>query len=84
MSNDTAELQEERYEIAGHGVHIAQRFENQWTVWLNTELQDYDGLCIGCGDTRQEAVTQAVMTLEAVVAHLRFGLVERLVTEEAQ
>ena len=33
-------------------------------VWLNTGVTDYDGLCIGTGDTRDAAVGDAVAALE--------------------
>lgn len=35
-----------------------------WQVWLDTGIEELDGLCIGAGETRQAAVTDAVAHLE--------------------
>lgn len=62
---------DERYQVAGHSVHVAQRGRRDWSVWLNTEGQDEDdGLCIGVGLDRTEAVTHAVVTLKQIVDEL--------------
>jgi len=67
----------ERYEIKGHRLHVATETDqaateiDQAAVWLNTEEEDYDGLCIGCGETRQKAIDMAVATLEAVIVQLK-------------
>lgn len=56
--------------IAGHRVHVFDAGDG-WECWLNTESQDFDGLCIGGGSSRDEAVGDAVASLEAVVAFLQ-------------
>ncbi len=43
----------------------------EFAVWLDTEVADHDGLCIGLGATRDEAVAQAVKDLEARLAELQ-------------
>lgn len=40
-------------------------------VWLNTGTADYDGMCIGAGETRDDAIAQAVRSLEWIVATLQ-------------
>ena len=37
-------------------------------VWLNTEIQDFDGLCVGSGD---DPVQDAVRNLEQALATLQ-------------
>lgn len=34
-----------------------------WEVWLNTEVQLFDGLCIGTGATREAAIEDARKSL---------------------
>lgn len=41
-----------------------------WEVWLNRASVDFDGLVIGTGETRDEAIAEAVRALEAAEAHL--------------
>jgi hypothetical protein len=57
--------------IEGHLVHVCQWGCDDWQVWLNTEVADFDGLCIGSGSTRDEALAVAVKALEAVVDFLQ-------------
>lgn len=46
-------------------LHIVQRQEEEdFEVWLNTGIGDDDGLLIGIGRTRQEAVTSAHAVIE--------------------
>jgi hypothetical protein len=68
-SSGNPETKLERYEVAGHMVLVAQETRRA-VVWLNTESLDYDGICIGCGETRQEAVDTAVKALKAVIVRL--------------
>ena len=56
--------------VADHRVHV-YREGGQWRVWLNTEIGDFDGLCLGLGETRDAAVAQAIAALEAVTDYLR-------------
>jgi hypothetical protein len=46
-------------------LHIYQdKHDSEFVVWLNTGTADHDGLCIGSGPSRQEAVASAVAVLE--------------------
>lgn len=55
--------------VAGHLIHI---FRNgDWEVWVNCEDQNFSGLCVGTGSTRDEAVAEAVTALEAIVELLQ-------------
>lgn len=56
---------EERATVRGYGLHICQR-DGDWTVWLNTEVADFDGLVLGVGATRDLAVSNAVASVEAI------------------
>lgn len=40
-------------------------------VWLNTEVANYDGLCIGFGDTPEASLANAVQTLERALECLQ-------------
>jgi hypothetical protein len=55
--------------IGGHRLHVYLDAPGEWAVWLNTEIENFDGLCIGLGDTRDNAIAAAVTTLaDAIVA----------------
>lgn len=57
-------------EVEWHRLHVfCQRGE--WCVWLNTEVSDFDGLCLAVEATRDLAVTRAVRVLEACVEELQ-------------
>lgn len=58
-------------DIGDNRIHIASDASGEFEVWLNTEVADYDGLCIGCGSTWHQAASQALETLEAGVRALR-------------
>ena len=45
--------------------------DGSYSVWLNPDGTPDTGLCIGTGDTRQGAVTQAVASLEWAVEQLQ-------------
>jgi hypothetical protein len=55
---------EERQVEGGYHLHI---FEDEggagWAVWFNTEVSNFDGLCIGTGTTRAEALQVATNVL---------------------
>lgn len=38
--------------------------DESFSVWLDTEVADHDGICISFGRTRQEAITEAVQDLK--------------------
>lgn len=57
-------------EIEGHLLHVFQEGDG-WCVWLNTECMEFDGLCIGVGETRDLAIAMAVAVCEAVEAELQ-------------
>ena len=42
-----------------------------YEVWINPDGPEFSGLCIGTGDTRQEAVADAVKALEWALATLQ-------------
>lgn len=56
-------LHDEHIDLDGNRLHIASSSPDDFEVWLNTDDGDYDGLCIGCGQSRQEAITSAVEVL---------------------
>jgi len=65
-------MNDERLTTPDNVLHIAQHRNGGWAVWLNSEIgDDYSGLCIGCGQTRDEAVSNAVGALEAAVEALQ-------------
>ncbi len=43
----------------------------EFAVWLDTEVVDHDGICLGLGATRDAAVADAVADLEARLAELQ-------------
>lgn len=54
-------------------VHIVEPdgvMHDSYEVWLSTEIQDFDGLCIGTGDTREVALDDARQTLQRVTLTL--------------
>lgn len=57
----------------GHSLHVfqAEYLSRDWEVWLNTEVADFDGLCIGSAATREAAVAAAVEVLETALALLQ-------------
>lgn len=61
---------DERLELDGHVLHIAKR-DGFYEVWLNTEAEDFDGLHIGEGQGRNEAVANAVRALERAIESLQ-------------
>lgn len=69
--NDRATLKYPAIVIEGHLVHVCAWEPGDWQVWVNTEAEEFDGLCVGSGDTRERALTQAVHALEAIVEYLQ-------------
>jgi len=52
-------------------LHGPNSREDSFTIWLNTDVADFDGLCIGTGESRAEAVEDAIQVLEDGVRALR-------------
>lgn len=73
VSREPEPESEEFHEIGvGYQLHIFKAEEDgEWVVWLNTEASDFDGLVIGKGKTRQEAVAEAMKVVEAMEAVLQ-------------
>jgi putative metallopeptidase len=46
-----------------NAIHVLQ-FGELWEVWLDTGISEQDGICLGSGSTRDEAVAEAVQDLE--------------------
>jgi len=54
---------DENFEVVrGYWLHIFLD-GGHWQVWLNTEVADFDGLCIGSGRTREAAIKDAQRVL---------------------
>jgi len=51
--------QGEHLELDSNQIHISNE-DGNWWVWLNTDVGDFDGLCIGCGQSRKEAIDDAI------------------------
>ena len=64
-------IHDEHLELDGNQIHVSAESENDWQVWLNTDVTDFDGLCIGCGESRQEAVADAIAVLDEGLRVLR-------------
>lgn len=60
----------ERFEVNDRAVHISGN-TNDWEVWVNTPVADFDGICVGGGVNRTDAIVDAVRTLELATARLR-------------
>ncbi len=58
-----------------HRLHTFQEADGHWAVWLNTEVDDFDGLCIATGETREAVTAQAIRVLESALEELRKPLV---------
>jgi hypothetical protein len=67
-------MNDERIDFKGGFFHIAPpiggSIGGEYDVWLNAEL-DYDGVCVGSGATRDDAVADARATMEGALAALR-------------
>lgn len=64
-------LHSERLKLDGNTIHILSEQPNDFEVWLNTDVGDFDGLCIGCGQSREEAVAGAISVLDEGLRALR-------------
>jgi hypothetical protein len=52
-------------------IHIVEEVDGGVEVWCDVPGAEMNGIIIGLGATRQEAVAGAVRTLEALVEHLQ-------------
>lgn len=63
--------------FSGYKLHTTNRemwgAEGEWEVWLNTELGLFDGICIGRGPTREQALIDAQQTLALAIGKLSDG-----------
>lgn len=64
-------LHDEHLELDGNRIHISSDAPDDFEVWLNTDIDDFDGLCIGCGPTREKAIHDAAVVLEKASLALR-------------
>jgi hypothetical protein len=71
---DSAEAASARYPSidlsTGYGVHVCYLHGSGWEVWLNTEVADFDGICLSAGETREAAIADARKVLAEVAAAL--------------
>lgn len=64
-------IHDEHLDLDGNRIHISADSDDDWNVWLNTDVDDFDGLCIGCGQSRKEAVAEAISVLDEGLRKLR-------------
>lgn len=70
--NDLASQEYPSVLIAGHLVHLSCK-DGEWELWINCEDADFTGVCIGVGQTRDEALAMGIRVIEAIGAHLQNG-----------
>lgn len=63
-------LHDEHLTLNGNRIHVLSEVRDDFEVWLNTNIDDFDGLCIGCGVTRAAAIRDALDVLQQGVAAL--------------
>jgi hypothetical protein len=64
-------LHDEHIELDSNVIHVLGESSGGFEVWLNTDVADYDGLCIGCGSSRDEAVADAMGVFIQALEKLR-------------
>lgn len=64
-------LHDEHLILASNQIHIVSESPNDYEVWLNSDVGDFDGLCIGYGVSREAAVADAIDVLEQGARALR-------------
>lgn len=65
-------MNDERHRTAHHDIHIwSGSAGTEWDVWLEPNDGDRDGLCLGGGKSRDEAVAVAVDALESALRTLQ-------------
>lgn len=55
-------------------VHHFQDGSRDHVVWLDTEIGERDGLCIGLGETKADAIVDAIVELQARLDDLKAAL----------
>ncbi len=55
----------------GERLHVFKD-EDGWHVWLNTEMVDFDGICVASAESRSEAVLQALNVFNVAAFTLRW------------
>lgn len=77
MRSDTGFIHEEkeapnseRFEVAELRLHVSGH-DDDWSVWLNTEVADFDGVRVGCGTTKAAAISDALTHFESGFRLLR-------------
>lgn len=69
-AEDTTRVDEHYTEINGRELHVVGGTDDV-EVWLNTEVMDFDGICIGGGESRRAAVADAIETMERALGILK-------------
>lgn len=63
-------LHDEHLTLDSNRIHILSEVRDDFEVWLNTDVGEFDGLCIGCGVTREGAIADALDILRQGVSAL--------------
>jgi hypothetical protein len=64
-----SEPTEERYTLNQDRGVMHFRGGDTWLIWLN-QKQDFDGICLGRGATRAEAILDAIDLLDELIMRL--------------
>lgn len=70
-AEDRERVNEHYIDINGCNLHVTGGGADDVEVWLNTEVADFDGICIGGGESRRVAVADAIETLERALGILK-------------
>lgn len=71
-------------EFTGHQLTLVQEVEGHWGVWLDTEVSACDGLCIGTGETPEEARLDAKRALDYAYQALYSHRATQIVNAQAK
>lgn len=64
------EIINEHFKIDDYELHVTGAW-NDVEVWLNTPVADFDGICIGGGESHRAAVADAIETMERALGILK-------------
>lgn len=53
-----------------------ERYTTEYAVWLDPGGDNFMGLCIGTGSSREQALTDAVASLERAIKQIQDGKAE--------